>query len=88
MKSDSRKRLSGLHGTQLSARPVRNVQSYPRTTTYAAPVGNRLRTEAERLSEGLKQSLERNTRVCPGCDTLMLIPEDDYICKGCRSQGC
>lgn len=34
-----------------------------------------------------KQSIRRNTRMCPGCDTEQFIPYDDYICKECRNEG-
>lgn len=42
----------------------------------------------EQAAEIKRQYLERYTRVCPGCDALSFIPDDDYICQGCRSEGC
>lgn len=40
--------------------------------------------QQEEQAKVVKELIQRNTRVCPGCETIQFIPESDYICEACR----
>lgn len=45
----------------------------------------RMLEEKEKLAKEIMQAeREARLRLCPGCDTIGYIPDDDYLCESCR----
>jgi len=47
----------------------------------------RERMQKEMVAAQQADYLRIHTRLCPECDTMAFIPEDDYLCEVCRSTG-
>lgn len=70
-------------GVDIQGRPVK-IERVPGGNSGNV-LWTRLQEERQKIAEEAVE-LERQIRyrMCPECDTLGYIPEDDYICEDCR----
>jgi hypothetical protein len=47
----------------------------------------REKMELEEVAAQEAAYMKLHTRTCPECDRMNFIPEDDYICEGCRNKS-